>query len=476
MMVTNRTSEIPLFFSAVNTTDSSMLIGISDKAPLSLVTYEKELQSIIGNVPMKVFLSHFTREDCTIQSDPCRPIRGGIHTEVDSPPGGAGTLTLPATTTSGTNGFIISGHVADLSGHGATGQTVRQPYSIYPVGTVLNNPSLSLRPSDSAFVQYNSGITGNPIIFPYYFVAGNIGSPEVPLNSSIKMQGDFTPNSVGTLNIKGATISDSYGTLTNQDLANYSSGGGDSVAPVFSNDPDNVYFYGIHVGSFPYNGQTYRVYSPWEGIQADLNIRLGLVAYATEQSTGAVVSGLWTYVTDVNNVVLAQGYTPLYVSLPQSGTYYVNFSNYGPWYFTTTPVLSTTTNYDVFTGGGKVTVQYTYGDLLNVRGIYYNNNNPGNYAKVTILAKQGSNDLSMSSILEDNAGNLLSKGYTPYTVGLPISTITDIWNNYGTHVISSVTTNANNPTFQSANWGGTEHFGISTPGGTAAYSNQGNYS
>ena len=72
------------------------------------------------------------------------------------------------------------------------------------------------------------------------------------------------------------------GTNLNQVVANYPSQSGDSGAPVFS-APDvnnNVSFYGLHTGVICFNGtgssciggSINPVYSPWEGIQADLSL------------------------------------------------------------------------------------------------------------------------------------------------------------------------------------------------------------
>jgi hypothetical protein len=241
---------------------------------------------------------------------------------------------------------------------------------------------------------------------------------------------------------------------------------------------------GIHVGYFPIpslNNNYYRVFSPWQGIQTDLNLQTGINIYATEQSTGNSIPGLYVTVYNSNNQLVGSGYTPLSVPLSSSGTYTVNYDNYGSYYFTSSPPVKTTTSSYVYSWGGQVKVSYTSGDVLNVDGIYYNNNNPGNYALVQFKAHSTSCNCDPSPYVgeEDSYGNVYAQGFTPYSIGLPTGTsVTVDWDNGGSYVISSATTNPSTlqTSFTTASWGAMQTIQPTTAGGSAGYSDQGNYS
>lgn len=175
----------------------------------------------------------------------------------------------------------MSSHVA---GSG-TGQRVGQPSTSNLIGTVTTNPSLSNRPSDSAFVTLDAGVqyTLDKIwktSTTNFSITGKAPSSSTPVNSFVRMQGYASGLQTGQIVAKGVTVSDPTGTLTNQVKVTYNSQNGDSGAPVFSGTGEtNVTLFGIHVGKFctvttnpcpPINSIT--VYSPWEGIQSDLGV------------------------------------------------------------------------------------------------------------------------------------------------------------------------------------------------------------
>lgn len=159
----------------------------------------------------------------------------------------------------------------------------------------------------------------------------------------------------------------------------------------------------------------------------------GLTVKTVRQSDNTEITDLWVNVYDSAQQLITSGYSPLYVPLPSDGTYYVDFSNFNQYYFTRT---NTTSNYYVANwGGGRVTIDVING--ATVHGIYYDNNNPGNYVKMTYESK----DLSGNAIngmyggFKDINGNVLSQGYTPYTIGVPKNAyLKVIWNDYGVNV------------------------------------------
>lgn len=478
-LMANNTSDIPLVAEGIM--NSSLMVVISEKAPQSEDYYQKELTTLVGDVPMKVELGHFDRESCSGSPTLCRPLIGGIQVE-QSPTTAVGTLTAAFTDNNGVNGFVMSSHVANPAANGLVGQAIGQPDLSNLVGTVIANPTLNNRVSDSAFVQLSAGQTTTPNIYPGEFVAGTMKSSETPDGMSISKYGITTGETSGYIIGKGLTVSDPYyGTLFNQVVTNYSSSGGDSGAPVFTNDdPNNVYLLGIHVGKLFVQGDpstTYPVYSPWEGIRQELSLRTGVTVYATEQSTGNYINGMYVTVKDSNHNVIQSGYTPLYVHITITGTYYVSFTNYGSYYFTSTPITLAGMDYNVYNWGGEVQTVFNTGDMLNVKGIYYNNNNPGVYSKVTFEGASGGTPLSMSVTADNLSGNVVTKGYTPFTVGIATNQQrTVIWNNYGGHNIYDRTTNLSEQSFVVASWGATQKVTATVSGGSQNYDDKGLYS
>ena len=283
MILKHNRTEVPIFATYINQQNSTLIVGISDDATLPVSAYHEELKTIVGDVPMKIRFGHFITQSCTSQYTTCSPLMGGIELGTNSGPTlSFGTLTLPLTNPSGVQGFIMSGHVAFFQ----TGLSVGQPSQLPVVGTVLSNPPAGgTRTSDSAFVQASSGILLTQQIFgPPYNVIGEIPSSQTPYQTPVNMVGEGSGSSVqsGYILGTGLTVNEQNPNLvlTNQVAANYHSQSGDSGAPVFSS-PDafnNVYFYGIHVGTICFGGTGDNctggsfepVYSPWEGISHDL--------------------------------------------------------------------------------------------------------------------------------------------------------------------------------------------------------------
>lgn len=279
-MVNRDVSDIPLVLSYVDPQTSTLIVGIDSDAPLPQVVYHERLIATVGDVPMKILSGKFVRDACASQTSDCTPLWGGIQVQSRSPFGTTGTLTIPAQTLSGKVGFIMSGHVA---GNGVTGQTVGQA-TTRTVGTVITNPILTNRVSDSAFVEKSTGITTEDKIWKsattFFTVTGKATSSTTPVGTAVQMQGISSHLQSGFIQGKGLTVFDSLGTLTGQVAASYTSAGGDSGAPVFSSGATSVTFYGIHVGKFcivegghppcidPTNQVT--IYSPWEGIKGEL--------------------------------------------------------------------------------------------------------------------------------------------------------------------------------------------------------------
>jgi hypothetical protein len=248
MMIHYQNKDIPVFLSGVNQTFMGLDVGINDHAPLTIDAYHDKLVALLGDIPMHIFFSHFVLDSCSGQQSVCSPLIGGIEaTSPLEPPGDAGgnhgTLNSAVINSGGSQGFIMSGHVADYSCSGTTGQTIYQPgESGNTIGTVLINPVMHNvnTYADAAYVSLGSGVSANPTIYPgNYYIAREISDSEVPIGTSIYMEGSYTGQSQNSVLYKGYTVQDQdpiycTGTLVDQDLSNYASTGGDSGAPIFS--------------------------------------------------------------------------------------------------------------------------------------------------------------------------------------------------------------------------------------------------
>jgi len=344
--------ELPVFVSFVNETSQELVIGLDYKsANKTYVDYESKIFEIIGNdVPFKLITGFVEEEDCTSQIDDCRPIWGGIEM---SPATGGGTLTLPFATNTGEIGFIVSGHVVGTG----TSQNIFQPAEFRInsdfVGSVITNPG-GPRASDSAFVETIPGKTLAMEIFKSsgqsYNVIGTKTSSQTPVSSIVSKMGITTGETTAGILSKNLSVSSgTFNLLTNQVSIGYASDEGDSGAPVFEKSTgDDVYFLGIHKGracfsDFPptieiigpmneeacqaLGGNWPAIYSPWEGIQSDLD----LVDF--DEICSPPSSGDWTInqscimisdATISNNVIVN---SPSVVTIPDGVTLDIDFEN-----------------------------------------------------------------------------------------------------------------------------------------------------
>jgi len=197
----------------------------------------------------------------------------------------------------------MSGHVtAPNSVNAAIYQPSKSNPATDNVGHVITDPQ-GPRSSDAAFVETFDRITSEQRIFNPgdpanpYGVIGARTSAQTAVYDVVYMAGiinktiggqNHTTTAGGVLS-KGVTIkSPSYGTLTNQIVAGYTSASGDSGSPIYSKTSgDDVLVNGIHVGkscfvdfpptnnSCPVHGSgiILAVYSPWEHVRSELNLR-----------------------------------------------------------------------------------------------------------------------------------------------------------------------------------------------------------
>lgn len=190
------------------------------------------------------------------------------------------------------------------------------------------------------------------------------------------------------------------------------------------------------------------------------------------------IEGLSVAVFNPSGTQVASGYLPLFYKPTTTGTYTVKFNNYGEYYFTRAPISGAITDYHVYTWGGEVKVSVTStSNGIGVDSIYYKNSDPEGHSKVEFRANSPS--LHMLVTIKDASGNTLSRGYTPFTIGIPEDqNTTVIWTNYGTHNITGRQTNTSEQSWVIApppSWGATQVIVANNPGGGSNYYSQGNY-
>lgn len=203
----------------------------------------------------------------------------------------------------------------------------------------------------------------------------------------------------------------------------------------------------------------------------------GFEIIATEQSTGNPITGLNVVVLNPSGVQVANGFTPFYYSPTTTGIHTVRFNNYGSYYVTTIPSTQYTTDYNVYSWGAeaKINVAST-NNQYNINGIYYNHGNPGNYARITFQSTytNGVTLNGMGSATRDSTGTYLTKGFTPFTVGLPTNqNLITSWNNWSTYYYQYGDTTATELSDVKASWGGEQTIQMNTNG--AIYTDTGRY-
>jgi hypothetical protein len=284
----NKEIDIPIAISWPDLNNKTLVVGVDiGSATLPNEVYKEQLAVELGDdVSIRVVSGYFETLQCNSQIGECNPLIGGIKVQ-SSLLNAVGTLTLSDSDSTGSRGFIMSSHVADVQG-GRTGQNIAQPtLSTRLVGTVITNPDpFPQRLSDSAFVQVNSSITTNEtMIYGDFIVIGKKTSkqtPSPPNDTPVGMVGISTVQSTGFILGTGIMVQNSQtgNRLLDQVVVNFEAQPGDSGGPVISNDGGNeVFFYGTLVGRFcpdvpPSCSDEDRVvvYSPWEGIKQELSL------------------------------------------------------------------------------------------------------------------------------------------------------------------------------------------------------------
>jgi hypothetical protein len=155
--------------------------------------------------------------------------------------------------------------------------------------------------------------------------------------------------------------------------------------------------------------------------------------------SGNALNGMAVSVYDSSNNLIGSGYTPYYLSgLPSTGTYIVDFDNYGSNHFTSAGDYPSVTGYTVASWGGQVTVNVQSVSSIYVNGYYGTNSGTSNTLAVA-SADMNDGTLTGFFIQLDQNGQQINQGYTPVTFSsLSAGTYTVYANSYcNNHVLYS---------------------------------------
>jgi hypothetical protein len=208
------------------------------------------------------------------------------------------------------------------------------------------------------------------------------------------------------------------------------------------------------------------------------------VVIVTDQSlgTGNNVGGMYMAVKDSANNIIRTGYTPFAVPLPTSGSYKIDHTNYGNYFFTkAVSAPSIVSDYNAVNWGGQSVFSLPSTNAYTVDAQFYNQGNPAGFARLTINSQVGVNGLTgmYVAISDPSSSTTWTKGFTSYTVGVPARTqpfCCDVtWTNYGAYYYQNadIVPNIETSDTKSLPWGGVQHLGTRTIG--TIYIDTGNY-
>lgn len=193
------------------------------------------------------------------------PLIGGIQIETELPEGIAdSTIGFAAQTSSGTKGYVVSGHAAPSIGdqiwQPTAGPTANKVGTVSKVGGY--NADASWVPNSNVVARiYDTDTDVRKDVKSY------ANNPQV--GSTVYKSGISTGKTSGTvLHYLSSTSHPTFGTLSDQYTASYSSAAGDSGSPIYCTVTGGVQIVGIHWGAA---GST-RYFSPIAGVYHDLSV------------------------------------------------------------------------------------------------------------------------------------------------------------------------------------------------------------
>lgn len=275
---------LPLRIVYVDEAARQLIVGLEQESAAERGQHLRQLREIVGDIGLDVRYVTVGHDACPNKAQQCSPIRGGIQMAVPSPlfPGAErkGTLSLVGEHIVGSEHkpfTIVSAH---LVGSGLVDRIVGQPWVSTPYGTVIRNPALNGRSSDAALTDLTPKLQHQMYRIwagpddQYYKVVGFGGDLE--LDDLVYMQG-ATSQELETGNVfeTDITINDpEFGTQLHQVGATYGRESGDSGAPVFTLDVQNMtaVYRGIHAGHYTEDGEPRAYFSAWRYITSELQV------------------------------------------------------------------------------------------------------------------------------------------------------------------------------------------------------------
>lgn len=173
------------------------------------------------------------------------------------------TLSFAAEDSTGTKGFVISGHSAMTAG--SVGGDIYQPSSTRKVGEVTY---ITGHFADAAWVEASN--VEDDIYYEDVDDVRDVRNYYDPnLGSKVYMSGITSGRTYGYVEEEWDEINHPvFGTLYDQLSADYDSDNGDSGAPIFKKYGNQVMISGVHWGSTATNA----LFSPISGVELDLDV------------------------------------------------------------------------------------------------------------------------------------------------------------------------------------------------------------
>jgi hypothetical protein len=217
-----------------------------------------------ADVPLVFEYGEFPELNSRTSSWISRGLIGGIKVCTEKPTGVVqSTLGFAAKTSSGTKGYVVAGHAAP-----SIGDQIWQPTAVggNQVGKVTK---VGGRCADASWVPYSN------VVAKVYDADTDLlkdvksYSTNPQLGWLVFKSGISTGTTSGTIYQYLSSVSHpTFGSLTGQYTAKYSSAGGDSGSPIYRTVTGGVQIVGIHWGSS--NSKGY--FSPIRGVTSDLGV------------------------------------------------------------------------------------------------------------------------------------------------------------------------------------------------------------
>ncbi|HIH74395.1 MAG TPA: hypothetical protein HA306_03860 [Methanosarcina sp.] len=173
------------------------------------------------------------------------------------------TLSFAAEDSSGTKGFVMSGHAA-VNG-GGVGASIYQPNLLRKVGEVED---IGGTYADAAWVE-TTDVTSEIYHTDTNILKDVTNYNDTSVGSTVYMSGITSGKQTGdVIEAYIQKSSPTFGTLSRQFKADYESDEGDSGAPVYKLTSGGVKIVGVHWGS----ESSYTYFSPISGVISDLGV------------------------------------------------------------------------------------------------------------------------------------------------------------------------------------------------------------